>query len=151
MYSPPTTEEGEALGTAATRNPKTARSTPESFARRLGRRISRLRRCARPILSQEDLARRIGVSRSYVAKIESGEGDPTLALAKRIAEVLRVPIAELVREDHGDPCLERWHETGLRTCRVFNRLGISPTDAEPIVDWIAKLIVLCVARTGRIS
>lgn len=133
------------MGTAITGNAKATRATLESFTRRLGRRISRLRRCSRPIVSQEDLARRIGVSRSYVAKIENGAGDPTLALTKRIAEVLRVPMAELVREDHGDPDLERWHEIGLRTCRVFNRLGLSPEDAEPCVEWIASLLTRCCA------
>ncbi|MFP4524208.1 MAG: CBS domain-containing protein [Candidatus Woesearchaeota archaeon] len=39
-------------------------------------------------LSQQDLARRAGVSQSLVAKIESGRLDPSLSNAQRIADAL---------------------------------------------------------------
>jgi transcriptional regulator with XRE-family HTH domain len=45
-------------------------------------------------LTQAELARRVGVSRSYINKIENGEAKPSLALLERIASILGVSIKD---------------------------------------------------------
>ena len=45
--------------------------------------------------SQQDLAKRLEVSRQSVNAIETGKYDPSLPLAFRIAEVFALPIEEV--------------------------------------------------------
>lgn len=46
-------------------------------------------------ISQEDLARRCGVSRQTINAIENNKYDPTLALAFRLGQELQTPLEEL--------------------------------------------------------
>ena len=46
-------------------------------------------------ISQEDLARRCGVSRQTINAIENNKYDPTLALGMKLARLLEVPVEEL--------------------------------------------------------
>ena len=48
-------------------------------------------------LSQEDLAKKCGVSRQTINAIENDKYDPTLALAFRLAQELAVTVDELFR------------------------------------------------------
>ena len=48
-------------------------------------------------ISQEDLARRCGVSRQTINAIENNKYDPTLSLAFRLARELGVPVDGLFR------------------------------------------------------
>ena len=52
-------------------------------------------------ISQEDLARRCGVSRQTVNAIENNKYDPTLSLAFRLAGELGVTVDELFRPPEG--------------------------------------------------
>ena len=45
-------------------------------------------------LTQSQLAEKIGISRAYLAEIELGTKTPSLAVVKRICEVLRVKIGD---------------------------------------------------------
>lgn len=47
--------------------------------------------------SQNDLAKRMGVGRAYIADIERGRNNPTIALVERCARGLRVSPAILVQ------------------------------------------------------
>lgn len=58
-------------------------------------RILRLRR----LMSQETLAKRIGVSQNLISLYEKGEASPKLAIAMRLAKALGVTIEQLVGED----------------------------------------------------
>ena len=58
-------------------------------------RIMRLRR----LMSQETLAKRIGVSQNLISLYEKGEASPKLAIAMRLAKALGVTIEQLVGED----------------------------------------------------
>lgn len=49
-------------------------------------------------LSQEALALRAGLHRTYIGMIELGQRNPTLNSAKAIAEALDVQLATLIRE-----------------------------------------------------
>jgi transcriptional regulator with XRE-family HTH domain len=46
-------------------------------------------------LTQEDLAARSGLDRSYVGGVERGERNPTLAAIEKLAEGLGISMAEL--------------------------------------------------------
>ena len=46
-------------------------------------------------ISQEDLARRCGVSRQTINAIENNKYDPTLGLAMRLARLLGAPVEEI--------------------------------------------------------
>ena len=62
--------------------------------RRVGLNVKRLRE-ARGI-SQEDLADRAGVHRTYVSGVERGVRNPTITVLEKIARALREPLTELV-------------------------------------------------------
>ena len=64
------------------------RSTP-----RLANRIKVAR--AEHDLSQDDLARAVGVSRNTIGSIETGRYTPSALLAFRIAEALETPVTTL--------------------------------------------------------
>jgi transcriptional regulator with XRE-family HTH domain len=49
-------------------------------------------------LSQEALALRAGLHRTYIGMIERGQRNPTLDAAKAIADALDVQLATLIRE-----------------------------------------------------
>ena len=53
--------------------------------------------------SQGDLAERLGVSRQSVNAIETGEYDPSLPLAFRIAELFNLSIEAIFRSSTGEP------------------------------------------------
>lgn len=59
----------------------------------LGRRIRKLRR--RSDISQEKLAEKAGIHRTYMGKIERGESNPPLHTISKIAKALRVKISDL--------------------------------------------------------
>ncbi len=52
-------------------------------------------------LSQEELAKRCGVSRQTVNAIENNKYDPTLALAFRLAKELQLTVDELFSDQQG--------------------------------------------------
>jgi transcriptional regulator with XRE-family HTH domain len=47
-------------------------------------------------LSQEELAKRAGVGRSYLARLETMRQDPTLSTLEKLAKALRVKAARLL-------------------------------------------------------
>lgn len=62
---------------------------------KFGQRIKELRKQRN--VTQEELAFRIGVDRSYMGFIERGERNPTLDKIRKIASALKLPLPELVR------------------------------------------------------
>ncbi len=47
-------------------------------------------------LSQEELAHRADINRTYVAKLELARNQPTLTVMLRVAEALETPLPELI-------------------------------------------------------
>ncbi len=47
-------------------------------------------------LTQETLAEKAGISRTYLARLEAGIQDPTLTTLKNLAKALKVRVAELI-------------------------------------------------------
>jgi transcriptional regulator with XRE-family HTH domain len=62
--------------------------------RRVGANVRRIRKAQK--LSQEELAHRAGVDRTYISQIERAVKNPTVQSLDRIAVALGVPLAELV-------------------------------------------------------
>jgi len=60
-----------------------------------GRRVRELRLQEQPKLTQEALAHRVGLDRSYVGQIERGEKNITLDNIFRIADALDVEVRDL--------------------------------------------------------
>ena len=62
---------------------------------RLAMRLKRLRK-ARNNMTQEELAKRAGLTRGYVARLETGRHDPALSTLEKLAKALRVKVAKLL-------------------------------------------------------
>ena len=62
--------------------------------RRVGLNVKRLREAQG--ISQEDLADRAGVHRTYVSGVERGVRNPTITILEKIAGALGEPLAKLV-------------------------------------------------------
>ncbi|WP_148613774.1 helix-turn-helix domain-containing protein [Nocardioides rubriscoriae] len=74
--------------------PGTALSFEQRAHRRaFGENVGRIRRDRG--WTQEDLAERAELHRSYLASIETGVRNPSLDVIVRLAKGLRVPVAEL--------------------------------------------------------
>ena len=65
-------------------------------AQRLGKQLQRLR--TRRGLTQEQLAVNVGLSRTFVTRLELGQYDPTLSTLVRLAKALRVSVTDLLGE-----------------------------------------------------
>lgn len=75
--------------------PAGATSADPAIARAFGQALVAMRREIN--VSQENLALLAGVDRSYMGKLERGQGAPNLAAVVRIAAALGCSAAELVR------------------------------------------------------
>lgn len=64
---------------------------------KFGMRVRQLRLAAG--LTQEDLAHRCGLFRTYMSRIETGRANPTLTMVDALATSLKVPIASLFDAD----------------------------------------------------
>jgi transcriptional regulator with XRE-family HTH domain len=66
------------------------------MARKLGVgvRVQKLRTVRK--LSQEALAKRAGISRGYLARLEIGRHDPTVTTLRKLAKALGVPVTALL-------------------------------------------------------
>lgn len=60
----------------------------------LGLRVQKLRMVRN--LSQEALAKRAGISRGYLARLEIGRHDPTVTTVRKLAKALGVPVVKLL-------------------------------------------------------
>ena len=63
---------------------------------RFGKQLQRLR--TRRGLTQEQLAVTVGLSRTFLTRLELGQHDPSLGTLVRLAKALRVSVAELLGE-----------------------------------------------------
>lgn len=73
------------------------RQKPSSF----GQAVRELRMAGG--LTQEELADRAGLDRSYIGGVERGERNPSLSVVEKIAEGLGVTLAELFSYSAKDP------------------------------------------------
>lgn len=76
-----------------------ARAVPPQQA--FGSRIRELRALAG--LTQEDLAERCGLFRTYMSRIETGQANPTLTMIHALAGALGVAAAQLLTDEPVEP------------------------------------------------
>lgn len=62
---------------------------------RMAVRIKALRE--RRGLTQEQLAEKAEISRTYLARLETGRHDPTLSMLEKLAKALKVDVAKLLK------------------------------------------------------
>lgn len=83
-------------------------------------------------LTQDGLAKAAGVPRSTVANLESGDGNPSLAVLVKVAHALGVPIDELLASPRA--MVRRWPADEL-AIRVKGRgVSIRALVPEPVPD-----------------
>ena len=73
----------------------------ETVRKKLGLAIRQVRRKRR--ISQEALAKRARLNRSYLTGVETGKRNPTLQTISRLAVALGVPIADFFRVRRSKP------------------------------------------------
>jgi XRE family transcriptional regulator, regulator of sulfur utilization len=62
--------------------------------RQIGMKLKKLRTAKK--FSRYELAKRAGISRVYVAKLERGGSNPSVGIIERLAKALGVPVMELL-------------------------------------------------------
>lgn len=89
----------------------------DGYLCRLGERLREER--ARRGMTRKILARDSGLSERYLAQLESGKGNVSIKLLRRIGEALNLPLARLVDSEPGEPAELR---------RLIEILGRLPAD-----------------------
>ncbi len=78
----------------------TTNQQASEFSRELGRRVRNLR--GDVLLTRRDLAERSGVSERYLASLETGQANPSLAILFRLAGALDLRIEQLLCPQKSD-------------------------------------------------
>ena len=65
-----------------------------ALVRKVAARIKKLREERH--MTQEDLAVKAGVSRGYLARVETGRHEPTLSTLEKLAKALKVKVGKLL-------------------------------------------------------
>ncbi len=94
----------------------------------LGRRVRSLREAAR--LTQEEFARRCGISVSFASLLERGERSPSYETLIAIARALELPTAELFREG---PAAESSDASHARLLDFARRAHLSRPQVERFI------------------
>src|ERR1700675_1552834 len=76
---------------------RNASATPAGYLQMLGERVRDAR--ARHGMTRRMLAHDSGVSERYLAQLESGRGNLSIVLLRRVAGAIDVPLTELVNEE----------------------------------------------------
>lgn len=103
-------------------------------AQHLARNLVALRHAR--ALTQEGLAKASGVPRSTVANLESGEGNPSLAVLMKVAGSLAAPLDELLASPRAK--VRRWSAAEVSVQNRGNGLTIRPLVPEPMPDGILE-------------
>ena len=83
-----------------------------TYLARLGERVRAWRNGH--ATTRKSLAQASGVSERYLAQLETGHGNISVLLLRKVARAMGVPIERLVREDEAVPRAERVALLGLR-------------------------------------
>ena len=103
---------------------------PERVAANLARNLTSLRHSRN--LTQEALAKAAGLPRSTIANLESGDGNPSLAVLVKVAAKLGVPIDELLAPPHAK--VRRWTASELPTQSQGRGVTLRPLVPEPVPE-----------------
>jgi transcriptional regulator with XRE-family HTH domain len=119
--------------------------TSRNPAAYLARNLISLRRVRR--VTQQALAKAAGVPRSTVSNLESGEGNPSLAVLLKISQALGAPIDELLSEPRTKVREWRAKEVGSRS--RGQGVTIRSLVPEPVPDEIMEVMDFAPGATMR--
>src|SRR5262245_59731418 len=125
-------EHGRGAGEARARCPSAwrkieAMDEPEQIAGHLARNLAALRHVRG--LTQDTLAKAAGVPRSTIANLESGEGNPSLAVLVKVAGALGVPIDELLASPRAR--VRKWSSADIAAQHPGGGVTLRPLVPEP--------------------
>ena len=96
----------------------------------LARNLAQLRHSRS--LTQEALARAAGLPRSTIANLESGEGNPSLAVLVKVSTALGAPVDELLSAPRAR--VRRWAAAEVAEQRTGHGVALRPLVPEPAPD-----------------
>ncbi|MDP2340619.1 MAG: XRE family transcriptional regulator [Deltaproteobacteria bacterium] len=102
-------------------------SADVDLASRLGKNVSQLR--ATRGMTQQQLAKLAGIPRATWAHLETGAGNPTLAVLHRVASALQVSIEELVAAPRA---AARHHPASTLTTKTRGQASVRKLLPDPI-------------------
>src|SRR5665213_3408594 len=102
----------------------------DAVAAHLGRNLSTLRRTRG--LTQAVLAKAAGLPRSTIANLESGEGNPSLAVLVKVSAALGAPVDELLASPRAR--VRHWKASEVAERRIGRGLVSRPLVPEPAPD-----------------
>jgi XRE family transcriptional regulator, regulator of sulfur utilization len=105
-------------------------------AAHLARNLVNLRRTRG--LTQDMLAREAGVPRSTIANLESGTGNPSLAVLVKVAQALAAPIDELLASPRG--MVRYWAADEVALQMKGRGVTIRPLVPEPVPDSMMEIM-----------
>jgi XRE family aerobic/anaerobic benzoate catabolism transcriptional regulator len=116
-----------------------AASSEAEYLGRLGERIREAR--ARRGMTRKILARDSGVSERYLAQLEAGQGNISIALLRQVAHAMSLPLTDLVREGPDRP---------VELTLLIQTLGrLSPKDLAQARRLLADAFGAAVASERR--
>jgi transcriptional regulator with XRE-family HTH domain len=110
--------------------------SPERVAAHLARNLVDLRHARGQ--TQDGLARTSGVPRSTVANLESGEGNPSLAVLVKVAGALGVPIDELLASPRAR--VRTWKGSEVPVRALGRGVSLRPLVPEPVPEEMLTLM-----------
>lgn len=102
----------------------------------IGNRIARLRQSHRPKLTQEDFAKRIGISRAALSHYEKDRRDPDFETLIKIADFFDISLDFLLGRE------ERTKAPEPQSLFTYDQIGVSQEDydnltpyQQEVLDW----------------
>ena len=111
---------------------------PALISRHLARNLASLRQVRS--LTQEGLAKAAGVPRSTIANLESGDGNPSLAVMAKVAAALGTSIDELVASPRAK--VRRWAAQDLASRSRGRGVTTRALVPEPVPEEMIELMEL---------
>ena len=108
----------------------------DNVAGHLARNLAALRHMR--ALTQEALAKAAELPRSTIANLESGEGNPSLAVLVKVARALGVPIDELLAGPRART--RRWTDADMPKQSRGRGITVRPLVPEPVPDEMLGLM-----------
>src|SRR5437588_1026300 len=109
---------------------------PDHVAGHLARNLMSLRHAR--ALTQETLAKSAGVPRSTIANLESGEGNPSLAVLVKVAHSLGVPIDELLASPRAK--VRKWSAADIAARSHGRGVTLRPLVPEPVPEEMLSVM-----------
>lgn len=109
---------------------------PDQIASHLARNLAALRHVRGQ--TQDALAKTAGVPRSTIANLESGEGNPSLAVLVKVAGALGVPIDELLASPRAR--VRKWSAADIAAQHPGGGITLRPLVPEPSPNELLNIM-----------